>query len=244
MKKIKITTFSLPWYGFWAFIVIALILLRIFVYPLELNVRNNVLLGIGIFSFIYLAIYKFGLRFLKDYDYNIFNELPFYLCNLSTLCAIYAAITGNRLIGVFCYSMGFAGALLAFMKPDPVFRNIELFSWKALGFFGYHSLLIINCLAFTVLDVCRPQLGDVWGVVLITLCLMLLAHLVNFTVRSLHLCDVANYMFTYDPGDNGILLLCYRYIPVRCLYLLPLSLVVAILYVALYFVYQLFVLIF
>ncbi|MCR5066477.1 MAG: YwaF family protein [Erysipelotrichaceae bacterium] len=243
MKKIRITPFSLPWFGWLAICAAALVLMRVFIYPLDLQVRLNVLLWIGIISFGCLRIYKFGLRFLKGYDYNYFNELPFYLCNMSTFTCIYAALTNSHIFAVYSYSVGFAGALLAFLAPDPSFRDIDLFSWKSFGFFGYHTLLIINCLGFTVLDICRPQLVDVFGVVGITLGLMLLAHAVNFTVRKLKLCEEANYVFTYDPGDNGILLYFYKKIPIPAVYLLPLAAHFALIYLIMYAVYRLFALI-
>ena len=244
MKKIRITPFSLPWFGWLILSALALILMRIFVLPLDLQIRLNVLLWIGIFSFVYLRIYKLGLRYLKGYDYNYFNELPCYLCNLSTFTCIYAALTGSHIFAVYSYSVGFAGALLAFLAPDPSFRDIELFSWKSFGFFGYHSLLIVNCLGFAVLDICCPQLADVFGVVGITLALMLLAHGVNFTVRKLKLCEEANYVFTYDPGDNGILVFFHKRIPVPAVYLLPLAGPFALIYLIMYAVYQLFALVF
>lgn len=244
MKKIRITPFSLPWFGWLTVCAVSLVLMRIFIYPLDLQIRLNVLMWIGIITIVYLRIYKYGLSFLKGYDYNYFNELPCYLCNLSSFCCIYAAITNNRIFGVYCYSVGFAGALLAFLAPDPSFRDIELFSWKAMGFFGYHTMLVVNCLGFTVLGICQPMLRDVFGVVGITMGLMFLAHGVNFIVRKLKLCENANYVFTYDPGDNGILLYFYKKIPIPAVYLLPLAAHFALIYLIMYAVYRLFALIF
>ncbi|MBQ6654095.1 MAG: YwaF family protein [Erysipelotrichaceae bacterium] len=244
MKKIRITPFSIPWFGFIAYCVISLILMRLFVYPLPLEQRLRFQLILGIAGYVYLRIYKFALSTVKGYDYNYFNELPCYLCNLTAIIGIIGTVLNSRIIGVYCFSIGLAGALLAFMKPDPDFRDMELISIRALGFYGYHSLLVIFCLGFTVLGLCEPQPSDVFGVVGITLVLTLIGHLTNFTVRKLHLCDNANYIFTYDPGDNGILLFFYKLIPVRMLYLLPVALPVGGIYLIIYCIYRLFALVF
>ena len=225
MKKIKdlhIKTYNACWFFVMALIVLLLIVVYLLGNKLSIDSRFNLVLILSIIEFIHLRIYKYSLRYIND-DYNYFNELPCYLCNLSTIMCIIAAITRNNILMAYCFTSGTIGALLALFLPDPLFKDVRLISIRSFGFYGYHALLIITCLSFYLLGLYIPKPIDALWSMFITLLLTCLAHLVNSILRKTGLNKNANYVFTYVPGNSQMEKL-YSIFKVKLLYLFPILL--------------------
>lgn len=222
MKKIKdlhIKTYNGCWVSVILLIVLLSILITILGNKLAFDSRFNLILILSIIEFIYLRIYKFSLRYIHD-GYDYFNELPCYLCNLSTIMCIIAAITRNNILMAYCFTSGTIGAILALVFPDPYYKEVPLISIQSFGFYGYHALLIITCLSFYLLGLYMPRPIDALWSMLITFLLSCLIHLVNFILRKTGLNKRANYVFTYEPG-NQIMEKLYSIFKVKVLYMLP-----------------------
>ncbi len=218
-KEFRITVFGAGWWFYVVLTGLGLFVLTVLGNGLPEQSRLRLILALSIIELVVLRIYKFSLKDIRS-DYNYFNELPCYLCNQSTILCILAALTGSRHLMAFCIILGTLGAILAYVMPDS-YNNDQLFySKQAVGFYGYHGLLIITCLSFYTLKVYAPDPKDaLWNMLLLFL-LALIAHLINYTLRKSGLNPIANYVFTYDP-DNIVFEKLYALFPVRLLYLLP-----------------------
>ena len=226
-KKLTVNVFSLGW---WFYIVLT-ITLMVLLYNVskhyDIDTNRKIILYLSIFELIVLRIYKRSLKSVYE-KYNYFNELPLYLCNLSTILCIIAAITNNSIIMGFCTTVGVFGALLAIFMPDKYYVNQPFFSRQAVGFYGYHSLLITSCFAFYLMGVYKPNPMDaVWSMPILFV-LTFLVHIINSILRKTGLNPTCNYIFTYDP-ENAILEYLYKLFPVKLLYLLPILLLFGLL---------------
>lgn len=227
MKKIKdlrIKTYNACWVSVIILIVLLTIIVTIFGNKLSIDSRFNLILILSIIEFIHLRIYKYSLRYIYD-NYNYYNELPCYLCNLSTIMCIIAAITRNSILMAYCFTSGTIGALLALFFPDPLYKEVPLISIKSFGFYGYHTELIITCLSFYLLGLYIPRPVDALWSMLITFGLTYIAHFMNFILRKTGLSKTVNYIFTYEPG-NKIMEKLYSIFKVKVLYMLPILLAI------------------
>lgn len=229
-RNLRISTFSAGWWFYIALTAAVLYILTVIYDERTVDERYTAVLILSIIELIVLRIYKFSLRYIRP-DYNYFNELPCYLCNQSTILCIVAAMIHDRILMGFCVSAGTLGALLAFLMPDSYNRNQLFFSAQALGFYGYHSLLIVTCLSFHTLGLYVPAFGDVPWILAVTFILTVIAHIFNVVLSKMGLCPHANYIFTMKP-DNAFLQKLYDRIPVPLLYLVPLLPVVGIMVLA------------
>ncbi len=223
MKKeeIRIATFSLPWF-FWVAVAVAMLgAVKLSGRGMNPDQQFSLVLYFSILELIYLLIYKYSLRYIRP-DYNFFNELPFYLCNISTIVAVLAAASRNQLLMAYCTSIGFLGAVLAYLMPDGPNVNQKFFSWQALGFYGYHSMLIASSLSFFVLGLYVPVYGDALRVTVLTVLIIMAVHLVNLLMIRTGLNPASNFIFTVRP-DNAVLAWFYKLIPVQLWYLVPVS---------------------
>ena len=226
-KDLRITVFSAGW---WFYVILASLGLIIFTLLFSNTPDSTKLTAIGVLSiveFVILIIYKLSLRYIRS-NYNFFNELPFYLCNLSTIICIITAFYPRDYLMGYCVSCGFLGALLAFLMPDGPNKNQLFFNPQAFGFYGYHSLLIITSLSFYTLNLYEPDNSHIKYIVLIMFLLTLLAHIVNWILRKTGLNPNSNYIFTYVP-DNPVLNFFHKIIPFRFVYLLLLAGPIAVL---------------
>lgn len=226
-KDMRITVFSPGW---WFYVILSILGLTAFTLAcrnMPDHDRLQAIMILSIIEFIILIVYKLSLRYIRS-NYNFFNELPFYLCNLSTILCIIASIDPKSYYMGYCVSCGFFGALLAFLMPDGPNRDQLFFNPQAFGFYGYHSLLIITSLSFYTLNLYEPNFSDIGIIVLMMFLLTLLAHIVNWILRKTGLNKDANYIFTYVP-DNPVMSFLYRIIPVRFVYLLLLAGPIAVL---------------
>ena len=218
-KEFRIRVFGAGWWFYVLLTSLGLFLVTFFGRKLPYEERLRLILILSIIELIILRLYKFSLKDIRS-NYNYFNELPCYLCNQSTILCIIAALANDKHLMAFCIIIGTLGAVLAFVMPDS-YNNDQLFySKQAIGFYGYHGLLIITCLSFYTLKVYEPDLKDaLWNMFMIFL-LASIAHVINFILRKSGLNKESNYIFTYHP-DNIILEKLYALFPVKLLYLLP-----------------------
>ncbi len=227
-REFRITVFKAGWWFYVILTGLGLFLLTILGKQLpDREDRLRLILVLSIIELVILRLYKFSLKQIRS-DYNYFNELPCYLCNQSTILCIIAALLDDRHLMAFCIIIGTFGAILAYVMPDS-YNNDQLFySKQAIGFYGYHGLLIISCLSFYTLQLYSPDLRDAFWNMFLIFFLATLAHLINYVLRKSGLNPQANYVFTYQP-DNIILEKLYALLPIRLLYMLPIMPVFGIL---------------
>lgn len=227
IKNAKINVFS---FGWWLYILSAIIFM-IVLYNLkdkyDYDTKRRFILILSIIEFIILRIYKRSLKSVYD-KYNYFNELPCYLCNVSTMLCIVAALTNNSIIMSFCTTIGFFGSLLALIMPDKYYIDQYLFSRQALGFYGYHCLLLVTCLGFYLLGLYKPDPKDALWAMAILFVVTCITHVVNVVLRNTGLNPTCNYTFTCEP-DNDVLKFFYKMLPVKLFYLLPILFIMGLL---------------
>ena len=216
----RIRTFNAGWW-FWVLLTL-IVMTGVTVYGrrLDLSDRQKLVLNLSILELIIMRIYKiFILRNRPGNSY--FNNLPCYLCNQSTLLCIAAAATGNNSLMCYCIVVGTTGSLLAYLIPDAFNKDQPFFSMQALGFYGYHGLLIITCLSFALLALYHPDLMDAfWNMVILFVCACI-AHIFNFVLRKTGLEPTSNYVYTYDHEDTPVFKPLYRLFPVKLFYMVP-----------------------
>ena len=189
---------------------------------LDIKDRNTLLLGYSIFLYITLRIYKFCLRYCEGFEYNYWNELVCYICSQSSIMCLLGCIFKSQTIMAYCVTVGSVGALLALIMPEEYFENSKPFSLAAIGFFGWHSLLIVGCVSFFTLGLYTPELKDCLPATLWLLVLTMISHLTNIFLRKTKIFKEANYANTYIP-ENVIFTKLYKKIPIPFVYLLPLT---------------------
>ena len=236
----KIKPFNATWWGMLALQVAIITIISIIAYPLE---RSQVLTLLKLFNVgvgVYLFFYKFALSRLKDYDFNIWDDLPFYLCNLGTITAIIASFTDNRYLMGFVYAVSIFGAFIAYVFPDEAFCNIKMFSVKAIGFFGYHGLIICEGFLFVTTGAYVPKYSDILPIVIYLVVLLFFVHIVNTIIRKTKFPE-CNYSFTYGSRGNPILQKIYDKIPINLIYLYCILPVFAAYITIIFFITKLFV---
>ena len=218
-KDAHISVFSPGWWFYVILMILGLFALTMVSKNMTYDQRLRMILYLCIIELIILRIYKYSLRYIR-HDYNYYNELPCYLCNQSSIMCTIAALTGNTQIMSYCFTIGTLGALLAVFMPDSHNRDQLFFSVQAVGFYGYHGLLIVTCLSFIATRVYEPVLTDCLSTMAIVVILVVIVHIINKYLRRKGLNPIANYDYTIDP-EIGILKKLYKLNPTELFYLLP-----------------------
>ena len=219
-KDLKISVYGRGWWFYTILTILGLFILTIFGNRLpDVNSRLKLVLILSIIEYIVLRLYKFSLRNIRT-DYNYFNELPCYLCNQSTILCIIAAYFNCKEIMVFVIIIGTLGALLAWFFPDSYNRDQPFYSIQALGFYGYHGLLIITCLSFYTLHIYKPDPKDCLWVMFMIFILAIIAHIINVILIKTKLNPRSNYVYTVKP-EVAFLKKLWSFIPHQLIYLLP-----------------------
>ena len=211
----------------WAFLFLAVVI-SIILWALRRNKENrNFLFGLSIFLVVYYVCYKLLLTVAPDHEFIFWNELPLHLCNLIAILTIFTSRMSDSVIGRsmkgFCFYGGILFAILAMMMPIAEFSGIPLFSIKAIGFYGFHSLLIITAISFATMKIYHPQLKDIPLVLALILIFGLLAHILNHVLRATVFSE-ANYFYTFGIEGNVIMDALRRLIPFEFVWILPLAL--------------------
>lgn len=183
-------------------------------------------------ALLYLFVYK-GLLSTSEYiEFSVWNELPLQPCNVVAVVAVPAALVKQPKLGealrAYCFYSGLLFVPLALVMPVDGFSNIPLFSVNAIGFYGFHGLVLIAAVSFVSLGLYRPRYRHILVVVLETAALAAFAHGVNFLLRRTVYPD-ANYFYTYGLEGNIVLSAIKSWIPLNFVYLLPLVPVMALL---------------
>ena len=218
-KDLKITTFSRGWWFYVIMTIISLILFTLYGNNLSLENRPTLILITSIIEYIILRAYKLYM-IRTDAEYHYFNDLPCYLCNQSTILCIIASLTGNSHLMAFCIIPGCIGSMLAFTFPDQALVDKPFYSIQTLGFYGYHSLLVVTCLSFYTLGLYKPDLTDALWNMAIMLLLGTFTHFVNVLLIKTDLNPISNYSFTIHP-TNGFTQMLYNLYPKQFFYMLP-----------------------
>ena len=214
------------WWGIFALILAAAVL----VWLLRGRGRKSVggnrrFLGLlALFTLFYLWGYKTLLSLQPDFDFQFWNELPLHPCNLLAILALLAAVTDWQILKTFCLCAGIPFATVALLMPVGGFDQLPLLSVSAIGFYGFHGLVLVLAVSFGTLRVCRPRWRDVPGAAALLVGLGAAAHGVNLLLRAT-VSPQANYFYTLGLEGNPVLEGLWALLPVPLAYELPLLLV-------------------
>lgn len=211
--------------------VIAAATMGIWFYRRRLSEQENrkFLTVLSAFTIVYLAVYKVLLALSPAYEFVIWNELPLYPCNIVALLTLPATLLhgrAGRLLKAFCFYAGIVFTPVAMTMPVTGFGDVPLLSVNAIGFYGFHGLLLVLSISFGTLKVYRPAFRDIPGVLLVLMLLALPVHGVCMLLRAT-VYPEANYFYTYGLAGNPILEGLKGLIPIPLVYQLPLLLVMA-----------------
>lgn len=241
---LTISVFSATWWVTMAVIAAIIVLIWVFranVEPRKINKDDRKFLAwLSAITVCYLAGYKTLLAFSPYFDFHIWNELPLQPCNIVAVLAIPAALREDgfgRLLKSFCFYGGIVFAPVALMMPVEGFSGVPLFSVNALGFYGFHGLVLAISFSFGTLKLYKPRYRDIPGVLLVLSVLAFLAYVVNMILRATVYPD-ANYFYTYGLEGNPVLENLRELIPVDFLYELPLLLVMTVLCMVITFLFN------
>ena len=169
--------------------------------------NRKFLAAMAAFTVVYLAVYKTLLAFNPDFDFKFWNELPLQPCNVVAVLAIPAALLRGRigrLIREFCFYGGIVFVPVALTMPVDGFSGVPLISVNAIGFYGFHGLVLALSISFGTLKVYRPEWRDIPGVLLVLSVLALPVHGINMLLRATVFPE-ANYFYTYGLEGNPVL---------------------------------------
>ena len=167
---------------------------------------------------------RFLLSFNPEFDFQFWNELPLQPCNLIAILAILAAATDWQVLKNFCLCAGIPFAMVALLMPVDGFSQVPLFSVNAIGFYGFHGMVLALSVSFATLGVCRSRLRDIPGTAALLVGLGTAVHGVNVLLRAT-VFGGANYFYTFGLEGNVVLEGLWALLPVPLVYELPLLLV-------------------
>lgn len=227
VSDLIITPFNRIWWSVLLFVCGLVIIL----WALRRKEGNRKFLSVfGVFLTVYLVVYKTLLAVSPDFDFHIWNELPLQPCNLIAILAIFSAGMGESWIGRsvkgFCFYGGIVFGTVAMAMPVDGFSDIPVFSAKALGFYGFHGLVIVMAASFASLGIYRPRIKDIPGVLLLLVLMGGLAHGANHLLR-MTVYPEANYFYTYGIVGNVVMDTLMRMLPIEFFWMLPLILLMA-----------------
>lgn len=184
----------------------------------------------GVILAVYLAGYKILLSRNTDFDFHVWNELPLQPCNLIVILAIPAARMkaggmADSLKG-FCFYGGIVFGMIAMIMPVAGFTQISLLSVNAVGFYGFHGLVVVLALLFAALGVYEPGYADILRVLLVLVLMGGMAHVVNLLLR-LSVYPDANYFYTFGIPGNVVMDYFQKRIPVELIWMTPLLFIMA-----------------
>ena len=194
--------------------------------------------GLYIFLIVFYILYKSYLIWgSKTYETSLWNELPLALCQVASFLVLPGILKKNNTILCFCFFIGSICSLMAILMPVEGFYNIPLLSFESIGFYGFHGLVFIQAICLVTLGFYKPKVKDVPKAMLLLAVIALIVHFINMWLRATVLPD-SNYFFTYSPENNPALGLCYKFIPVSYVYLLPLLVPLGLVLSLIAFIFQ------
>lgn len=178
----------------------------------------------GAITLAYLWGYKTLLSLNPEFDFQFWNELPLQPCNLIAILAILAAATDWQVLKNFCLCAGIPFAMVALLMPVDGFSQVPLLSVNAIGFYGFHGMVLALSVSFATLGVCRSRLRDIPGTAALLVGLGTAVHGVNVLLRAT-VFGGANYFYTFGLEGNVVLEGLWALLPMPLVYELPLLLV-------------------
>jgi hypothetical integral membrane protein (TIGR02206 family) len=136
------------------------------------------------------------LRGLATGELTIGEVLPFHLCDMAMLLAIYALLTRDRRVAELVWFWAGSGTLLAMITPD-VYLGFP--SWQFVLFFGLHGLVVAAALVLVFGLSLRPRPGGPGRAFVLTSAYAAVVGIVNAAFGT-------NYMYLCRKPPNPTLL--------------------------------------
>ena len=185
-----------------------------------LETRKNFIKQFNILVIVFWIIYKTTLKFDPNYPFNIWNELPLHLCNITCILFLIASIKDNDILRGLCFYTGTIGIVFAFIMPDPNFSNLPIYHFRSIGYWGYHTLMLVQSISLITLNIIQPTKQDVRKIISLLALLTLSIHAINVGLRlTIH--PQANYFYTFGIPGNIIMDSLQQIIPYPFLFMLP-----------------------
>ena len=179
---------------------------------------------------------------------NFFSKLPLHMCSINVI--LYPVFFGIRnkvnkffksMTFAYMYFMGSLGAVLAMVVTAPgdcVGEGINFLTYNVFTYWLKHGLIFIIPFLFVSLGFYRPVAKDIIKAVVFLLCLLVIMEGVNLLFSWLNTLiggkDIANFFYTRTGKNTAVLEICWNWIGIELIYLLPLA-VIAVPLFALYY---------
>lgn len=179
---------------------------------------------------------------------NFFSSLPLHMCSINVI--LYPLFFGLRkimpkLIGstafAYMYFMGSIGAVLAMVVTAPgdcQGTGINFLTYNVFTYWLKHGLIFIIPLLLVSLGFYRPTLPDILKATVFLLGLLIVMECVNLLFSELNKLtggtDIANFFYTRTGKGTAVLEICWNWIGIELVYLLPLA-VIAVPLFAIYY---------
>lgn len=186
--------------------------------------RKIVLLSYCGLNLILFIIYKINLSTNpatlvdKGYAFNIWEELPLHLCNISLFLVPISVIINNKKLLSYGFYIAPLGAIMAVCFPNPEFIGESIFKLYNIGFYFTHLNIVIVGLLIVSLKLFTPTYKQLLFLNLYAICIGIVIHFVNLTIIKLTAAN-ANYFYTMHTSNISLLNLFWSIIPVPLLYL-------------------------
>jgi hypothetical integral membrane protein (TIGR02206 family) len=129
-------------------------------------------------------------------ELTIGEVLPFHLCDMAMLLAIYALLARDRRVAEIVWFWAGSGTVLAMITPDVY---LDFPSWQFLLFFGLHGLVVASALVLVFGLSLRPRPGGPGRAFLVTAAYAAAVGIVNAAFGT-------NYMYLCRKPPNPTLL--------------------------------------
>lgn len=219
----QVYPFSLSWFGYILLSLLFIKQIKKYYVHDTMQSKKEFIKRFNIFVIIFWILYKTILSMDPTYTFNFWNELPLHLCNISCILFLIASIKDWDLLRGLCFFTGTLGIFFAFLMPDANFAYISCVSPKAIGYWGYHSLMLVQSVSLITLNIIQPTKKDVTNIVTLLALLCLSIHGINLLLRAT-VYSQANYFYTFGIQGNIITDFLLQKIPYPFLFMIPIVL--------------------
>lgn len=183
--------------------------------------KINTLLKLNLLLFIFYYVYK--LIYYFEYDGSIAELIPLQLCNINIVLYFISLKTKNKDLLGFSFYTVVIGALLAILFSDNFLSGLSFAHPLALGFYFFHSFLILIALLSLKIEIFKPSVKNSFNVLKTLLSMSFVIFLVNIIFEEF-IGIKSNYFYQTDATSVPQLQILYNFLPVKFLYLTPLIL--------------------
>lgn len=193
-----------------AFIIAIIVVTTILCKNKSEKTKKIVLLSICIFNALLFLVYKIALSFnpveLQNhgYTFNIWEELPLHLCNISIFLVPIGLLLNNSKLLAYGFYIAPLGAFLAVCSPATAFIDVNIFKIYNIGFYFTHLNIVLIGVLLVTLGFFKPSFKEVPFLNLYAGIIATIIHFVNLLLRWL---TGANANYFYTIGTNGVSLL-------------------------------------